>query len=271
MISYHKDSRYIGGLYDHGWRTAEGCGPIEIEPYVLGNTWSGIVWEPDHRLKENFKLSDWCVLDFETEEMSLEKALAEFCFYTHIIGTTRKHRLPDEEGKVLDRFRVAIPWRERITDCWQYEHNIKELQRKYKSDSSTTTGASYFFKCTEIVSLLPEGKCLPVAKAPPKPEPIILTKEQIAQNRKRFKGFDFLPKHLRAFLLEGRLFSDVPSRERCCFIAARSLMELGLTRQEILRALVGSPFKKGGFEDKEYIHAVDSAEKYFTEELSGND
>jgi len=234
MISYHEESRYDGSLYKFNWKTFNGQCPIEIEPFLLKGGWSGIVWEPGIRLKENFKFSDWCVLDFENPKMPLAQALETFKGYTHAIGTTRKHQKPDSEGAVMDRFRVAIPWRERIDSLELYEFNMKRLQKRYGADPAPTSGGSFFFRCTEIVSIQPEGQYMIAENLPPK-------KPKMELPKPKYLGGEI---HLPRWIAHELMFPVPNLRHKRGFFLARCLGELGFSLSRTVELLMSSSLKE---------------------------
>lgn len=114
--------------------------------------WSPIIWERGIRAQRYFKAALWCVLDFDDGQLSLDQALRLWCDSTHIIGTTKNHRLP-KNGISCDRFRVAVRFERPITDLRVYRYTMTEIMQKHPCDTSCKDGARYFFPCSEIISV----------------------------------------------------------------------------------------------------------------------
>lgn len=159
MISYHPTAKTAMAATS-GWRTAFSVGPV-ITQYI----WSGMVWREGRRNSENFWFSDWCVLDFDSGEMSLAEAVKNFCDCIHVIGTTKSHQL-EKGGIISDRFRVAIPWEKRISDINVLKFNLEEMTRRYPIDPACKDGARLFYPCKSVVSSSVTGYRKEV-KAPP--------------------------------------------------------------------------------------------------------
>ena len=149
MLSYHTSNDVRSAV--RGWRQTFSTSVITT------NIWSGITWSGGHRREQNFLFSDYCVLDFDSGELSLAAAVRSFCDANHIIGTTRSHQRSKADTQPCDRFRVAIPWERRITDIKTYRFNMFKLTEKYPVDPKCIDGARLFFPCTCVVSSSSEG------------------------------------------------------------------------------------------------------------------
>jgi hypothetical protein len=153
-VSINLDQKPKSGAYIESRR---------ISKHILTKSWSPIVFKGGERLQKNFLFSDWGVLDYENGT-TLEEAQNNFCDCVHIIGTTKSHT---EESH---RFRVLIPWMERITDLETFRYNQASFINKYDTDQACKDGARFYFPCTKIVSVNTEGFRLDVKAPPPKPK-----------------------------------------------------------------------------------------------------
>lgn len=127
------------------------------------------MWKEGKRRKDCFDFSDWCVLDFDDGSRCLSQAIEIFSGFCHVIGTTKNHQ-KEKNGKVCDRYRVAIPWQKRITSVDDYLHNMKRLQQSYGSDKQAIGAHMKFRPCVTIASVKGEGNHIFVEKSPPKPK-----------------------------------------------------------------------------------------------------
>lgn len=140
----------------------------KLTAFITRGVWSPIVYTKGYRHQDNFRYADWCTLDFD-KNASLQDAITEFSNHAHIIGTTKSHT---EENH---RFRVCIPFSERIKDLAVYRYNMKILTDRYGSDPAAKDGARFFYPCKEIVHVAPQGLTIDVWKklpAAPKPRPV---------------------------------------------------------------------------------------------------
>ncbi len=126
--------------------------PENLTKVMLNCFWSPCIWRNNQRLVANFEFADFCALDFETPFFTLTDAIRSFCDMWHIIGTTSNHQKPKDGNLAVDRFRVLIPWEQRIEDAYTYKYNMKKLAEKWDADTSATSAQHPFRVCTEIVS-----------------------------------------------------------------------------------------------------------------------
>lgn len=157
MISFHEGQSFgPASNYSRGFRAADVVDLERIAKCLERFVWSPIVWRDGVRRQDNFLFADYCVLDFDTPEMSLRQALHSFCDMRHIIGVTKSHH-KDKNGEVCDRFRVVIPFEERITDLRHYRYVMYKILSRHPVDKVCKDGARFFYPCTDIISLDKEG------------------------------------------------------------------------------------------------------------------
>lgn len=154
MISYHpsKVDPERPGRYFAGFRSTHLTEPERLAKCMAGYVWSPCVWRWGKRKQSNFIGALWCVMDFDDGDMSLDQAVRTWQDMTHVIGTTKSHQQL-KNGHVCDRFRVAIRWKDPITDLRRYRYNMVKFTNKYPCDTSCRDAARFFFPCKEIVSV----------------------------------------------------------------------------------------------------------------------
>lgn len=157
MISTHTSSDREPQKIARGWQTAD-CRDIHALSWlVLGYTWSPIVWKDGYRCQANFLHADFLALDFDDPQFPLAHAKRAFAGLTHLIGTTRNHQR-EKHGIVGDRYRVVVPFSERVTSVEVYRHNVKLALAMYdNADQSCKDGARPFFACREIIVIEDDG------------------------------------------------------------------------------------------------------------------
>lgn len=154
LISYHLTQNGHPGAYSEGFRIAPLNDFKRIANGISQYVWSGIAWRDGVRKEQNFRASDWAVLDFDNGELELLTAVENiFCDMQHIIGTTRSHQKWKGSVPPCDRFRVMIPWEQRVTRIDMYRASMERLVGKFVCDKACKDGARFFFPCTEIVSI----------------------------------------------------------------------------------------------------------------------
>jgi hypothetical protein len=122
----------------------------KLTKHITTNSWSPILFKGGRRKEEFFDFSDWAVLDYDAGER-IEDAINTFSDCVHVIGTTKSHT---EEKH---RFRVCIPWEQRITDVRTFKASQKKFVEDHGSDPQCKDGARFYFPCKDIVSIGPEG------------------------------------------------------------------------------------------------------------------
>lgn len=157
MISIHRKAigENIANKVAYGWESYKCFDINKLAQVITKYPWSPIVWQGGRRKKSNFIAAYWFVLDFD-ETMSLEEAMNIFCDCQHIIGITKNHRKP-KNGIVADRFRVVIPFDRVVTDIGLFEGNMNAFVKRYDSDPACKAGAQFYYPCTDIISIEPDG------------------------------------------------------------------------------------------------------------------
>ncbi len=158
MISYHltKSAKANAFSYANGFKEADTNDIERIAKGITGYVWSPCVWRDGVRRQEHFLRADWCVLDFDSGEMTVADACNAFCDTIHLIGTTRSHGI-DKGGHTCDRFRVAIKFTQSITNLRDYRYTMSKMVRRYPVDQQPKDGARFFFPCTEVIQSASEG------------------------------------------------------------------------------------------------------------------
>ncbi len=237
MISYHLTPANASTpwAFARGFKDARIDDLSRIARGISKYVWSPCIWRDGHRLQANFICAEWCVLDFDNGEMSLEQALNSFCDTVHIIGTTKSHGVDKGDG-VRDRFRVAIKLDRVITDLRDYRFTMSQAIRRYPVDPSPKDGARFFFPCKEIVSISNDGYHEEALTAPDGFE---------RPNMARFEGYrkaGVMPPRARA-----ALSAPVSTGERntTWYCIAKDLTRIGMSPDEITARIVASPTYQG--------------------------
>ena len=230
MISFHRNTRDIEfhPLYCVFESAEDGGDPSFIGRCIKKCVNSPIVWHDGRRKQANFKSAEWLVLDID-DGMSLEDAVKEFKGYTHVIGTTRHHRLPKGEKRIVrDRFRVWLKLNGRCDKLEDYTATVKFYVAKYGGDDQAVDGARKFLPCNEIVSM-GTGTLLDVKRFVPQP----------VRPRPSFKPLphQYIPMFIAHLLETG---GPDGARNHSCFKVGRYLGSNGFTEGEIVDMVVNS-------------------------------
>ena len=124
---------------------------LKLSKIITKYSWSPIIFNKGERKEKNFLYSDWAVLDYDDGMTSIEQATNTFSDCIHIIGTTKSHT------KDHHRYRVCVPWSERITNIDVFKHNQATLIKHHDTDGQCKDGARFYYPCKEIVSTSAEG------------------------------------------------------------------------------------------------------------------
>lgn len=221
-----KDHVSFGVVTGDGW-------PRLME-YSVKRFWSPIVWFNGYRKGINFFFSDLFVLDFDKGYWSLEDASA-FCKngkYAYLIGITKNHQKFKEEGGVCDRFRIVIPWAERIKDRECFKQNMLRITAQFPADQKCKDAAREFRPFRDIIEFSEQGQRMPFRPytRPCEPEP---TREPTA-----YQTSGLLPRWLRAMMVERPLEGD---RNDHIFKLACKLAEHGFSEQRCIEEALAAP------------------------------
>lgn len=167
MISFHAaNPQSPPGVFTHGFRAVDTDDTLRIMRCIIAHVWSPIHFKDGHRKQVNFIEANWCALDFETPEMTVEQAHNVFADRIHVIGITRNHRI-EKGGVTLDRFRVLLKWEYPITDLRIYRWNMRQMTERYPCDPACRDGARFFFPCRAVTQMAGEGYLEEVDLHPP--------------------------------------------------------------------------------------------------------
>lgn len=227
-VSINIDNRAKGGDY---------AKVLRLSSYILKNPWSPLVFKEGmngvHRNKlkkggigpnrhtKNFLFSDWAVLDYDDGQVTLEEAINTFCDCVHIIGTTKSHTAKQH------RFRVCVPWSERITDLNKFLFNQEELVKHHDTDGQCKDAARFYFPCVQIVSINAEGFRATV-KDPPKEIP-----KKVYKHSKT--GFSSAV----TFFMKNVI--QVRQRNTQIYQVSKDLFRIGLDKQVVKALIIKSP------------------------------
>lgn len=171
VISYHPTRRpenYKNSYFTAGFKHFEPENIHVLAKWLCGIAWAPAVFQNGYRKKANFLYADFIALDFDNGELSLADAVQNvFCDMTHIIGTTKSHRVT-KNGVSCDRYRIILKLKERISSLKDYEYSLKQYAKPYLDyiDYGCLEAARYYQPCKEIVSIEADGYLVDCKKAP---------------------------------------------------------------------------------------------------------
>lgn len=229
MISFHPlapNGATSPGLYARGYVYLTRDSLDDVIHVMRRKVWSPCVWHDGERREANFALADWCVLDFDSPEVTLDQAINNlFCDCVHIIGTTKSHR-KEKHGIICDRFRVALKFSRRIVDTHAFKWNMRQAVEHYVADPQCIDAARFYWPCTDIVSISREGYDHEVRDAPPPPPPDVDALERIRNSP--------ISRATRQVMEHG---AAAGQRNRACFIAALELYRKGFGDDQVAAAV----------------------------------
>ncbi len=137
---------------------------------ITKKVWSPILWKDGQRKGDQFLFSDFLVLDYD-EGLSIKDAISMFkddLGAKFILGTTKSHQKEKNGKPPCDRFRVIIPWHERLSVSAVYLQNMYKITAKLQTDVACKDLARHYQPCTDIV-MISDG--LPMKWHPYRPRP----------------------------------------------------------------------------------------------------
>lgn len=236
---------YLPGQQYDGYETYE-----HIREVLFKKPWSPVIWTTGYRTEVNFLSSDWLVLDFDENALTLEQAKKNFSDYQHIITTTKSHT-PQSHS-----LRVCVPWCERIDDLITYNFNLNSNAKFYDSDMRALNGARFFWPSKTLYSVNIDGEQMEV-----NPPPFETNKdfEFIQLNRQKNPDERELPKYYTNYLNYG-LNHDSGGRNQKLWALSMDLFEEGWNGKEIFR-LISKIKCRPAYTDKDYEKCVRCAYK----------
>lgn len=234
----------------------------DLWPIISQYTYSPIIFQDEYRLGSNFMYSDLCILDVDNKHepfYTVDNVKKDFGDCSIIVGGTRSHMLPkDGCDGIAPRFRILIPWEERITCPHTYEKSMKYAQGLCGgSDLSTGDIARQFYPCSRgLLWASGPGEKMPVIPALPAE---VKAKLQEAQYKKECSVIRQVPGHIVEFLKSGKVFGG--SRNKSVYTISLHLIEKGFTNSEVERLIDESPFDRNGFSPNEIKTCINSARR----------
>lgn len=221
---------------------------------ISKHPWSPIIFKGNYRRKKNFIFSDICALDFDGTIL-LDEAIKMFEAYHCLIGSTRNHRKDRNDGKgAQDRFRVLIPWTQKITKLEDYEKSMRIAVMHFKgADTSGVDGARQFLPCHDLLHVNKSGLFVQAYK---------MRQEEVEARQRRQQYYNdkyahVLPRHVQLFLENGVVFGK--SRNEACFVAACYLKKIGVGISEAQARIERAPIPRQDFDSNEIADCVRSA------------
>lgn len=266
-ISIHRrPCDFNGTQYSEGFETIDVTTMGVLAAITTRYVWSPIVWRDGRRLAVNFQYVDMLGIDVDNG-INIKYATENlYPDMTGFVGTTRTH-LKEKKGLVAERFRIGLALDKRIEHLDHYRQVLKPFIQQCDGDFTGQCGARFFWPSSKIVWAQNEGDLVEAGEFTPpvaRPKPTIASKIEKAQGIFKHRG---VTGWLRDFLNEGKLPRKAGGRNDACHWAAKELLYLGLDPSAIKNLLIKSPFKKEGFEDREYDSSIASAVKFVQDEM----
>ena len=239
MLSYHLDSADPTRpyLYAKGFKVADTQDFGRIAKCISRFVWSPIIFGGGERKEANFAAAQLCALDFDNGEMTLEQAVHNvFCDMTHIIATTKSHRLQKGNSPACDRFRVILLFERPITNVRHYRQNMTQALKAHPCDKSCKDGARFFFPSKSIVSVVTDGYELEVIPFDNSPPPDHSARYEMHRRRGTLPSF-----------AQWALTHAWTPGENCntfCYAIAKDLARCGYTVEQIVHMILRSPTYK---------------------------
>lgn len=215
---------------------------------ICTNVWSPIIWKDQRRNTENFLYSDIIGLDFDEGPTleSVKKNLAALHIKS-LIGLTKSHQKEKSGKPACDRFRVIIPWHQRVTDYNVYRQNLERLSKIFPGDKACKDGARIFQPCVRIDAFL-DGRGYSWL-------PYVAPSYSAAQTSEYFKRNGIIPRYIRDMI-------DHPpgsgERNKHCFRIAANLSKYGFSESDCIAAVMSCAV---GLPEREKLMAAKSGFK----------
>lgn len=218
----------------------------EMQHFITHNVWSPIVWKGGQRKGVHFLYSDFLALDFDDGKWTIADAVewlneAEF---SYVIGTTKSHQIAKGDKPACDRFRVLIPWHERITDSKTYYQNAQRITKMVPCDEKCKDTGRLFFPCNTIAAVKTDGF------------PILWRPYEKPVYSQAYKDQGLIPPWIARRIREGAIEGN---RNNTCFVIAAGLSSNGFSESECIEAVMRSPID---LPEKEKIHAAKSGYRH---------
>jgi hypothetical protein len=117
-----------------------------LNPTPRFGRWSPIVWKKDERrISGAFDFCDFLVLDFDGG-LSIESALERLSGQDFLILATKSHGVPQKKhSMVLDRFRVIIPFAERVRSLADFYATMRSAAEMFPEADQKCLDAARFY------------------------------------------------------------------------------------------------------------------------------
>lgn len=225
-----------------------------VASLITKAVWSDCIWQEGKRCERNFTFSDYCVLDVDGG-YNLDSAINELCDTAHVIATTKSHS--DHEH----RFRIVMPWTNRITSLDVYRFNVERGIKRYDADPAGIDGARFFWPCREVKSVAEIDDVLFLQDVLPLPA------DYISHDQKQLDAFaSHLAWKNRGLLspsLQNALRREPANGQRnnTIYWCAKQLTYYGHTFDQIMKIILKSPIPLPTAPKKEIELAIKSGMK----------
>jgi len=161
LISLHKHVR--SGYPNADFQRLDVDNPHD---FVTQQVWSAVIWCGGTRGAVYFRCADLCVLDFD-DTLTKAEASERLKGFAYFLAPTKSDGVEktDKKGNrkpATDRFRVVIPFKQRIWDRDIFEYNMKLATRRFNSDPLPYDAGRVWQPSTRIERLETNGVALDV-------------------------------------------------------------------------------------------------------------
>jgi hypothetical protein len=248
--------------YAYGWRREEFHSLFGVAEIIQKSIWSPCVWKSDHRIIDDFRFSDFLVLDCDSPEINLNDIKRRFADFSHIIGTTKSHQRPKMmvgRGEIIcDRFRLIVELERAVDRICDYTATTERFVRLVGADPQVKDGARFFYPCQEIISFNNDGYKQEIIEGQEVPV------SSVNVDKIKYETFGSFPAHINSFIKFGRLFIQ-ESRNLNFLIVARYLANIDFPQGETEKLLIKAPIPHDSNEERyrrEIKSTINSAYKY---------
>lgn len=233
-FSWHPRIGGTEGTYSRGYWPRHVTAMREVAGVIEKHCWVASIFEGGHKKNDLFEYSDFAAFDFDDPRFSLEEAKKYFAHYMHVIGTTKSHQQPKSGQPPCDRFRVIVPWTQRVLDCATYAFNTRRIGEPLYADPKGYRASQYMKPCREIISILERGYGIVPLQPPLEP---------VRAYTNVHAGRRYIPQYIKHLLVSGFTSGE---RHAKLYHVACVLGENGFTLDETIEMIMTSPLKEQG-------------------------
>jgi hypothetical protein len=219
-----------------------------VSLYPTSPSW----FQRGYRTTRNFLSANWIGLDFDSG-VTIDEILRIYCDVTHILGTTKSHRIKKGSQPPCDRFRIFLKLPLTITASSEYKDLLRYYVEKDGADKKCIDSARFFWPCREIISAQETDETIDI-----KYKPIEFRTADFDSGR--YRETKSIPPWVKHWLEFGVPFGE---KNTTCFKIGSWLTMAGFSVEEIMCLIMNStiPDKQNQHIEREVLNAVNSGRK----------